>query len=295
MVVLRAGGVRRRSAVVLAAVVALSWSGSVPAAADVLGEVVVTPSSGQDTTLFRGAVTGADCPAGTDDALFDVIGSDVGVGAARGQGEIGFLGPASRDGRGDQAFVGASIANLRAVGAGAFTTSGPYRIRLRCQRGAELTAAYETVLDYTAGGAGSFTVRGPRRPVPASATSPGRPRSVVGEAGPVAGATDVAPTSAAVPAPLDPGMPLPGGAGVSAPGGAAAPSTGSGPAGGAGALAATSSTPARTEPGAGLIGWIGLAVVVIGAGALALAGLERRWRLLTMHGVQPADAGSGRR
>ena len=264
------GGVWR-SAVVLSGALAVGLVAPVPASAEVLGAVVVTPTSGTDTTLFGGVVTGARCPAGTDDSFFDVTGSDIGVGAPRGVGEMGFLSAASRAGRGDETFRGASIANLRTVGAGAFSASGRYTIRLRCERGAATSDTYQAVLTYTAGGAGAFTVQAPARPpaspAPSPIASPGSGVTASGKAG--GAALPTAPASAVAPA--------------------------GDPAAGASRADAGSTSPAaasESEIASG--GWLALGVLGVG-GALALAVRKRGWRPGPSRSARPSVPSEPRR
>jgi hypothetical protein len=175
-------GVRRSGLALVAALVAglvsVLGAGSASAAAS-LGPVFVEPQSGTDATLFHGAVGEARCPAGTDGALFDILGEDIGDTAPEGSKDLGFLGQPAVDGVGTVEFGNNAIANLKTTNTGAFSHSGTYRIRLRCQRGAELLATYETTLVYTAGGAGSWRVVGNgKRPTTPAALPTDGPGSV---------------------------------------------------------------------------------------------------------------------
>lgn len=261
---------RWRGVVVLAVMLFVAGWGTTPASADVLGGVDVAPVSGSDETLVSGVVNDVQCPAGTTDSFFDVIGPDIGTGAARGAREIGFLGQAARDGRGESSFVGSSIANLRTVSAGAFAATGRYHIRLRCERGAATTDTYATVLDYTAGGGGSFTVQAPR---PASA----RP-AVSGPPG--------AASESPAPATAD------GGA-TTALGGAATPAAGANTPGTSGLDVGTPGTPTPARAASSSIGWIALAV--LGVGAVVLLERKRRRWFVAANSTQPNAAGAGRR
>ena len=141
------------------------------ASAAVQGPVNVTlpggAAIGTDTTLFGGSITAA-CPAGTDDSLFDIVGSDIGPLVANG---IGFLGAGNLTGQGFQSFTGASIANLKTTNAGSFASSGAYTIRYRCESGAATLATYETTMNYTAGAGGSFTIVAPAAPARSTTTA----------------------------------------------------------------------------------------------------------------------------
>ena len=144
------------------------------ASAAVIGSVNVTvagatPSSGTDASQFSGSVTAA-CPAGTNDSYFDIIGNDIGPGAPAGTGEIGALGQGSSTGQGPQSFTGANISNLRSTNAGAFATSGPYRIRFNCVKGAATLDTYETTMNYVAGTGGFFTIVAPAAPARSTTT-----------------------------------------------------------------------------------------------------------------------------
>ena len=267
------GGAGRRPVCVLAALLALGAWGVAPASADVFGAVAVSPLSGTDSTLFGGVVTGATCPAGTSDSYFDVVGDDIGVGAARGQGQMGFLGPGSKAGRANEAFVGASVANLRAVSAGSFAASGRYRIRLRCETGAITTDTYETILDYTAGGAGSFRIQAPQpaRVSPAPSGSPGA-ASILVSPTPVGGVATAA--SGGV------GSPAPGAATAPASASAGEPSPGRLSADGLGGDSGPGDRSAET--GSALVwgGWLALAAAGV-AGGLLLVGRKRGWRFVS--------------
>lgn len=151
------------------------------ASAAVLGGVDMRPRSGNDQTLFFGSIPDAHCPKGTLDSYFEIFGSDIGMEAPGGSGDMGFLGQGTVEGRGMQSFNGASIANLKTTNAGAFSRSGAYRIRFGCIDGrGRPTDSYERVLDYAAGVPGVFTLRPgpasppapPARPAPPSAAKP---------------------------------------------------------------------------------------------------------------------------
>ena len=277
---------RWRGVVALAAMLFVAGWGPTPASADVLGGVDVAPVSGSDETLVSGVVNDVQCPAGTTDSFFDVIGPDIGTGAARGAGEIGFLGQAARDGRGESSFVGSSIANLRTVSAGAFAATGRYHIRLRCERGAATTDTYATALDYTAGGMGSFTVQAPRpasaRPAvsgppgaaskfPAPATADGGATSALG------GAATAVPKD--VPTPVLQG--------------AATPAAGANTPGTSGLDVGTPGTPTPARAASSSIGWLALAV--LGVGAVVLLERKRRRWFVAANSTQPNAAGAGRR
>lgn len=280
------GALRRRFMVLSAVLAGCGWAAT-PASAEVLGAVVVSPLSGTDSTLFGGVVRGANCPAGTSDSFFDVVGSDIGVGAPRGMGEIGALGQASQAGRGDETFRGASIANLRTVGAGAFAASGRYTIRLRCERGAVTTDTYEIVMTYTAGGAGSFTVPAPPRtpalvaPSASAGLDTRAPDPSPGEA-----ATTPGSGGATTPAPSGSPATKASGAATSA-SASAAGSPGAFPAGSSLANAGTPAPPAGSETATGSSGWLVLAAIGFG-GALVLAARKRGWRSVLPLGTRPA-------
>jgi hypothetical protein len=177
---------------------AVAGSTAALAAAPVLGPVTVTPTTGNDSTGITVSANAA-CPAGTDGAFYDIKGADIGEigdGTTSGSGDVGFLGEAAITG--PSSVPGNSIANLKSTNAGAFSASGAYKIRLRCQGGADILATYEATLNYTAGGAGAYTIAPP--PVAARATATVLTASPSGsyEAGTLTTLTaDVTPTSGA--------------------------------------------------------------------------------------------------
>lgn len=280
------GALRRRFMVLSVVLAGCGWAAT-PASAEVLGAVVVSPLSGTDSTLFGGVVRGANCPAGTSDSFFDVVGSDIGVGAPRGMGEIGALGQASQAGRGDETFRGASIANLRTVGAGAFAASGRYTIRLRCERGAVTTDTYETVMTYTAGGAGSFTVPAPPR-TPALVAPSASAGLDTRAPGPSPGEAATTPGSGGATTPAPGGSPATKASGAATSASAsAAGSPGAFPAGSSLANAGTPAPPAGSETATGSSGWLVLAAIGLG-GALVLAARNRGWRSVLPLGTRPS-------
>lgn len=196
---------RRLGAAFVGTVVGVLGAGQASAAAP-LGPVFVEPQKGTDTTLFHGAVGEAQCPKGTEEALFDVIGDDIGEKVPHGSQMIGFLGQAAVP-SGTVEFGNNAVVNLRTVSPGAFTHSGTYRIRLRCMTGADQKATYETKLEYTAGGAGSFRIVGNgKRPTTPAALPTSGPYSIPGGTGggkvtPGTGSVTPSPSAAASAAP----------------------------------------------------------------------------------------------
>ena len=136
------------------------------ASAAVLGSISVSPTSGTDSTLFSGSIANAQCPAGTANSFFQIIGADVGANGS------GYLGDGTTTGQGRQGFVGASIANLKSTNTGSFSASGAYRITFNCESAAGITDTYRTTLNYVAGGAGAFSIQAPPPPPPPPPASP---------------------------------------------------------------------------------------------------------------------------
>ena len=136
------------------------------ASAAVLGSISVSPTSGTDSTLFSGSIANAQCPVGTANSFFQIIGADVGANGS------GYLGDGTTTGRGQQGFVGASIANLKSTNTGSFSASGAYSITFNCESAAGITDTYKTTLNYVAGGTGAFTIQAPPPPPPSPPASP---------------------------------------------------------------------------------------------------------------------------
>ena len=183
------------------------------ASAAVLGSISVSPTSGTDSTLFSGSIANAQCPAGTANSFFQIIGADVGTNGS------GYLGDGTTTGQGRQGFVGASIANLKSTNTGSFSASGAYRITFNCESAAGITDTYRTTLNYVAGGAGAFSIQAPPPPPPPPASpvaSPPPPPPASPVASPVASppaspvASPVAsPPASPVPPPPPPASPAP--------------------------------------------------------------------------------------
>lgn len=122
---------------------------SAPASAAVIDTVVISPTTGTDSTLFGGSAT-ANCPAGTASTFWTMEGPDVApFEASLGGGPNSGVGPVS--------FSGASIANLKTNNAGSFSASGTYRAQFNCFSAAGLTDTYVGTINYVAGGGGSWT------------------------------------------------------------------------------------------------------------------------------------------
>ena len=161
---------RFQRAIVTALAATLATAGlavvtTAPASAAVFENVIISPASGTDSTLFGGSVT-TNCPAGTADAFFSMEGPGITFGNA-------FLGPGSNpQGVGLQSFSGASIANLKTNNAGSFLSSGTYQATFLCISAPDgvVTDTYVGTLNYTAGGAGSYVFAPPAAPARSTGT-----------------------------------------------------------------------------------------------------------------------------
>jgi hypothetical protein len=155
-------------ALVLSATVTAAAALASPAAAattvNVLGPVLVTPSSGDDFTLFSGQVDG-QCPDSTIEAQFAVVGpgSDY---LTNGEGALNPGPDSSPTGQGLTWFLYGSVSNLRTATNTMFTTDGTYGLTLYCQSatadgGIEVTDVYQTEIRYTAGSPGTWELATP--------------------------------------------------------------------------------------------------------------------------------------
>ncbi|HWH28081.1 MAG TPA: hypothetical protein VNU26_03805 [Mycobacteriales bacterium] len=234
-------------------------------AAQLLGNVGVAPTEGNDATLLRGAVE-SDCPPDTTDSFWTIDGPGL-------PPETAFLPTAyAGDDKGDglQAFRGASVSNIRTVNPESFTTSGQYRIRFNCFGATSVVATYEAVMAYRPGSGGSFTVAPAVAGAPAADPNLALPvdERPVAPGGPAAGAPGSTPGGPSAEPPSDPLAAAP-----------SAPGAGSSGAAGGDGDQAQAQRPASADSDAGGGGpWlVALAALVLAVAAGAVLGRRRGW------------------
>lgn len=156
-----------RPAFVLSATLTAAVALVAPAAATApndLGPVLLTPSSGDDLTLFSGKVDG-QCPDSTIEAQFAVVGPG-GDYLTNGEGALAPGPDSSPTGQGLTWFLYGSVSNLRTATPTMFTSDGTYELTLYCQSeaadgGLAVSDVYRTEIRYTAGSPGTWEVATP--------------------------------------------------------------------------------------------------------------------------------------
>lgn len=171
---------RLRRSVAVAATGALLATGAAvmtaaPAQAAVLGAPTLSPTSGNDSTLFGGTIANAECPGGTDSTFWSVQGGDIAAGTYEG-----YLGDGVNNGAGAQEFSGASVANLKTV-TGKMAVAGTYRVVFHCFAGAAETNTYEQAFSYDPASGGSWSVV--TAPVTTVPGAPGTPSATAPASG----------------------------------------------------------------------------------------------------------------